>query len=178
MDSKTDHAVGAAAAGRDEFLALLRRHAGIVRKVAASYTGSAADRRDLEQEIVLQLWRAWPRYQPERSFSTWMYRIALNVAISALRQARLRSTVPLDEAPDLADESAGPAQDENAQLLRRLIAALEPLDRALLLLHLEDHGYAEIAAILGLSETNIATRLSRLRQKLRRDLAHLHGETP
>lgn len=177
MDSKADHARGTAA-GQEEFLALLRRHTGIVRKVAASYTGSAADRRDLEQEIVLQLWRAWPRYRPERSYSTWMYRIALNVAISALRQARLRPTVPLDEAAlQLPDEAGGPAQAENTLLLRRLIAALEPLDRALLLLHLEDRGYADIAAILGLSETNVATRLSRLKQKLRRDLAQLHGET-
>jgi RNA polymerase sigma-70 factor (ECF subfamily) len=177
MDSKTDLAASAAPAGREEFLALLQRHTGIVRKVAASYTACAADRHDLEQEIVLQLWRAWPRYQPGRSYSTWMYRIALNVAISALRQASARPTVPLDEiAPDLAEESAGPAQAENAQLLHRLIATLAPLDRALLLLHLEDRGYPEIAAILGLSETNVATRLSRLKQTLRRELARLHGE--
>jgi RNA polymerase sigma-70 factor (ECF subfamily) len=175
MDSKTDHA----AASRDEFLALLRRHTGIVRKVAASYTGCAADRRDLEQEIVLQLWRAWPRYQPQRSFSTWIYRIALNVAISALRQARLRPTVPLDETvAEPADEASAPAQAENAQLLQRLIGALAPLDRALLLLHLEERSYADIAAILGLSETNVATKLSRLKQTLRRELARLHGEPP
>ena len=72
---------------REAFTRLLDQHAGIIRKVAATYTGNRADRLDLAQEISLQLWKAYPRYSPERPFSTWMYRIALNVGISFLRSA-------------------------------------------------------------------------------------------
>ncbi len=81
------------------FIALLDQHAGILRKVAASYSRTPADRHDLMQEISLQMWKAYPRYTTDRSFSTWMYRIALNVAISHLRRASrpLRQTVPLEE---------------------------------------------------------------------------------
>ena len=71
---------------KEEFLRLLEEHSGIIRKVVAGYTRSVSDRNDLSQEITLQLWKAWPRYSPDRPFSTWMYRIALNVAISALRR--------------------------------------------------------------------------------------------
>src|SRR6478672_10654907 len=81
------------------FLRLVEQHRGIIRKVATGYASTPADRSDLSQEIMLQLWRAYPRYSPERPFSTWMYRIALNVAISFLRRNTrpARQTVPLDE---------------------------------------------------------------------------------
>src|SRR5690349_10717506 len=91
-----------------QFEQLLEQHAGIVRKVAFGYARSESDRRDLMQEIALQLWRGYPRYSPERSFSTWMYRIALNVAISFLRSNTrpVRQTVPLEEMDyEIADES-------------------------------------------------------------------------
>ena len=83
---------------KETFLRLLDQHGGIVRKVATGYSSGLADRHDLEQEITLQLWKSYPRYSPERPFSTWMYRIALNVAISFLRKNTrpLRQTVPLE----------------------------------------------------------------------------------
>lgn len=159
---------------REEFVRRLDQHAGIVRKIAAGYANDPDERRDLMQEIVLQLWRAWPRYQPERRFSTWMYRIALNVAISHLRShaGTGRSSLSIDELGfELADETAhAPEDDERTAVLRRLVSGLPALDRALLLLHLDDHDYAGIARILGITETNVATRLSRIRQRLRRQL--------
>ena len=158
----------------EDFTRLLDQHAGIIRKVAFGYANNSSDRRDLMQEISLQLWKAYPRYSPERPFSTWMYRIALNVAISFLRSnARpIRRAVPLDEIdlevlPATAD---GIEADPRVAELQRLIASLEPLNRALLLLYLDDHSYREIAAILGISETNVATKLNRLKQRLRRDM--------
>jgi RNA polymerase sigma-70 factor (ECF subfamily) len=159
---------------REEFVQLLEQHAGIVRKVAAGYANEPDERRDLMQEIVLQLWRAWPRYEPDRRFSTWMYRIALNVAISHLRAhgGAAKTQVSIDDLGfEIADETAHTREDdERMAVLRRLIADLPALDRALLLLHLDDHDYAEIARIVGITETNVATRLSRIRQRLRRQI--------
>ena len=159
---------------KETFVRLLDQHGGIIRKVAAGYSSGLADRHDLEQEIALQLWKAYPRYSPDRPFSTWMYRIALNVAISFLRKNTrpMRQTIPLDEiGPEFADESAGtPEADDRIAILQRLIAMLDPLNRALLLLYLDDHSYGEIAAILGITETNVATKLSRLKERLRQNL--------
>jgi RNA polymerase sigma-70 factor (ECF subfamily) len=158
----------------ETFLRLVDQHRGVLRKVAAGYCNTAADRHDLSQEIMLQLWKAYPRYLPERSFSTWMYRIALNVAISFLRRNTrpIRQTVPLEEIDrEFVDENiADPQTDERVALLQRVIATLDPLNRALLLLYLDDHSYRDIAAILGITETNVATKLSRLKERLRQNL--------
>lgn len=160
------------------FEALLEQHSGIVRKVAFSYARNEAQRQDLTQDIVLQLWKAYPRYSPERPFTTWMYRIALNVAISSLRKNTRpgRETVPFDEARhDLPHEAAdAPEMEERITMLRAVMAQLPPLDRALLLLYLDDRPYREIAAVLGLSETNVATKLSRLKERLRQQLTRNH----
>ncbi|SEK65972.1 RNA polymerase sigma-70 factor, ECF subfamily [Pseudoxanthomonas sp. GM95] len=156
---------------RARFQALLERHRGIVLKVAASYAFHPEDRAELAQEIATQLWRAFPGFDAGRSFSTWMYRIALNVAISQVRGQALRQrhAVPLDEdLHDLADPNPGnPEADQQLRLLRRFIAAQPPLDRALLVLYLEDRPYREMAEILGLSETNVATKINRLKQRIR-----------
>jgi RNA polymerase sigma factor (sigma-70 family) len=156
------------------FLRLIEQHRGIIRKVALGYSSTLADRNDLTQEIMLQLWKAYPRYSPDRPFSTWMYRIALNVAISFLRRNTrpVRQTIPLDELRhELADENAPrPEIDERIDLLQHIIATLDPLNRALLLLYLDDHSYRDIAAILGITETNVATKLSRLKERLRQNL--------
>lgn len=160
------------------FLQLLEGHSGIIRKVAAGYSSGAADRHDLMQEITLQLWKAYPRYSPERPFSTWMYRIALNVAISSLRRSShpARQTISLEETGiDVADNlPSAPEADERVALLQQVIATLEPLDRGLLLLYLDEKSYREIAAILGLTETNVATKLNRLKQRVREEMLRLN----
>ncbi|WP_159681503.1 sigma-70 family RNA polymerase sigma factor [Luteimonas sp. 9C] len=159
---------------RTAFTRLLQDHHGIVATVAASYCRDPDDRADLAQDIAVQLWRAWPDYDPSRAFSTWMYRIALNVAISAVRSAtvRHRHAVPLDETlHDLADPAPrDPQAEQQVRALHRFIHAQAPLDRALLLLYLDDRSHRDIAEILGLSETNVATKISRLRQRIRTEL--------
>ncbi len=164
---------------RETFLRLLAQHDGIIHKVAAGYSSSLADRHDLMQEIRLQLWRAHPRYAPDRPFSTSMYRIALNVAISFLRKNSrpARQTVPLEElVHEVPNESSvSPQVDERIAILQQVIAALDPLDRALLVLYLDEHSYRAIAEILGLSETNVATKISRLKQRVRRDIISLNA---
>lgn len=156
---------------RREFGQLLERHCRIVFKVANSYATHPEDRADLAQEIAAQLWRAWPGYDSRRSVTTWMYRIALNVAISHLRGRSLRDRhhVPLDEAlHDGVDDMDAP--DHDVHLLQRIIARLAPLDRALMLLYLEERSQREIAEILGITETNVATKIGRLKQRIRTEL--------
>jgi len=159
---------------QDEFRDLLERHRRIVFKVANTYGHHPDDRADLAQEIAAQLWRAFPGYDAQRSFSTWMYRIALNVAISYVRSEahRQRHAVPLDEdLHDIADDNGTDHEaDERVRALHRFIAQLEPLNRALLLLYLEDHSTREIADILGISQTNVSTKISRLKQRIRTDI--------
>lgn len=171
------------------FAELLHEHRRIVFKVAAVYARGAEDRRDLEQEISTQLWRSFGRYDASRGkFSTWMYRIALNVAIS---QARIRHRdgagrfEPLEQH-HLESIGGGTEIDEPDARIRTLyavIASLDPLNRALILLYLEDRSHADIADVLGISETNVATKISRVKQTLRGRLArstcspmeHTHG---
>ena len=155
------------------FEALLAAHARLLLKVAHTYCAQAEERRDLMQEMSAQLWRAFPSYDEARPFTTWMYRIALNVAISHVRRAapRERHTAPLDAAV-LERVPALPAEepDERVRTLRAFMERLEPLQRALLLLYLEERSYREIAEVLGITETNVATKLSRLKQRLREEL--------
>ncbi len=156
----------------ETFDALLQRHRGIVRKIAASYARNADDRDDLAQEIAAQLWRAWPDYDAARPFSTWMYRIALNTAIGWLREQsrRWRWSVPLqdhDGLPAAPGLDTGADTHERLRVLQRFMATLGALDRALLLLYLEERSGREIAEVLGIGESNVTTRISRLRQRLR-----------
>lgn len=159
---------------RARFGDLLEQHRGIVLKIAGTYAWHPEDRADLAQEIAAQLWRAYPGYDPARSFSTWMYRIALNVAISFVRGdgARRQHAVPLDEdLHDVGTDGADHEAEQHLRLLRRCIEQLEPLNRALLLLYLEDRSHREIAEVLGISEGNVATKLNRLKQRIRNDIA-------
>ena len=152
------------------FTSLLAEHGPRLRKVTLTYGISREDREDLHQEILVQLWRAFPGYDPTRPFATWMYRVALNVAISHVRRVvrQRRLVTAKDEPLDPPDpRTAASADDERLAILQRLMAELDEFDRALLLLHLEERSYGEIADVLGLSESNVGTRLTRLRQRLR-----------
>jgi RNA polymerase sigma-70 factor (ECF subfamily) len=161
-------------AQQDGFLILLDEHKKILYKIASSYCRNAADRQDLVQEMVVQLWQSFGRYDERYRFSTWMYRIALNVAISFYRgeARRSRFNVPAEdyllEIPAEAPRSA--ALDDDLRLLQHVIEQLDELDRALVILYLDGNRYDTIAEILGISETNVGTKISRIKQRLRRDL--------
>jgi len=161
---------GMADTRQQRFQALLERHRGIVLRVAATYCRHAEDRRDLGQEISAQAWRAFPAYDEERPFSTWLYRIALNVAIAQARGLRGPAPVPLEEAGEQAADDDGFETDDGLRVLHRFIAGLDALNRALLLLYLDERSQREIAEILGLSETNVATKIGRLKTRLRNEL--------
>lgn len=148
----------------------LHAHRRIVFKVAGLYSRCAADRDDLVQEICLQAWRSFGRYdEGQAKFSTWLYRVALNVAISQARRWPAADRFePLDTHHlDTVGGEPIAEPDERLTALHAFIGQLDPLNRALILLYLEDRSYAEMAEILGISETNVATKISRIKQKLR-----------
>lgn len=154
----------------DQLTALLRRHAGLIHKIAHAYCREPSDREDVVQEIAVQLWRARDRYDPRFRETTWIYRIALNVAISHFRRERRHrgARVPLDEAPiAVAPVEIG----GELALLLRCIDELGALDRALVLLYLDGNDHAAIAEVVGTSPSNVGTRLHRIKDRLRSALA-------
>lgn len=157
---------------QQRFETRLREHGGIVFKVAGMYARDAHDRDDLVQEICAQAWRSFARFDEGRAkFSTWMYRVALNVAISHARRRRRSPDEHFDPLDSVHLETIGgepPTEtDERLVALRTFIGELDELNRALILLYLEDRSHAEIAEVLGISETNVATKIGRIKQKLR-----------
>ena len=158
---------------QQRFETLLHEHRRVVFKVAGLYSRNLHDREDLVQEISTQLWRSFARYDERQAkFSTWLYRIALNVAISQARRERRAAAERFEPLqPHHLETVAGgdgiAEPDERLVALYAFIGQLDPLNRALILLYLEDRSYTEMAEILGISETNVATKISRIKQALR-----------
>lgn len=173
MDASLADMTGSDAAARKQrFAALLQTHQGLLRRLAWGFSRSAADRADLMQDMATQLWAVFPRWDEARPFSTWAYRVALNVALGQVRAADDATTNAdsLDDSGDIACAAQDPAQNAEIAQLQRLMAALEPLNRALLLLYLDGLSYRDIGEVLGLSESNVGVRINRLKQRLRAQL--------
>jgi RNA polymerase sigma factor (sigma-70 family) len=157
-------------ADKEAFLRLIERHKGIILKICYIYCPKKEDRDDLAQEIVFNLWKAFPDFRPAAQFSTWMYRIALNVAISFYRkeQRAIRFSPYEQDLIVFEEDPATRVETENhLQRLQQLIQELNEIDRSIMLLYLSDKTYQEIAEIMGISLTNVATKISRIRQKLK-----------
>lgn len=156
----------------DEFIALLQSHKNIIYKICRVYCAEAADREDLAQEIIYNLWKAANRFDRTHKFSTWMYRVALNVAITHYRKQKKHvSAAPLADHRFLQEDVA--CNDEQEERLGKLYAfvdCLPVLDKAIILLYLEEKTYKEIADVMGISVTNTATKINRLKEKLKNHL--------
>jgi RNA polymerase sigma factor (sigma-70 family) len=167
-------------ADQDRFLALLEEHKRILYKVANAYCRNREDRPDLIQEMVAQLWRSFERFDGRVRFSTWMYRIAMNVAISFYRSEgrRIRDAAPLEEqAFDLAAaDRVSESVSDDVRLLQQLIHGLNEMDRALIILSLDGYSHDEIAEILGISPSNVSTRIHRIKQRLQREFDALQPQ--
>ena len=160
-----------------EFLQLIRDNKGILFKISNSFCRKRDDREDLIQEIIYQLWKSARSFDTNRKFSTWMYRIALNVAISFYRQQR-RSGLHMAfggelHLMELADPEEDPETEEKIDMLQQFIGEQNELDKALMILYLEEKPYREIAEILGITETNVATKLSRIKGRLKQHFLKL-----
>jgi RNA polymerase sigma-70 factor (ECF subfamily) len=146
-----------------QFLDMIRRNEGIIFKVTSFYTDKEHPIGDLYQEVVLNLWKSFPSFRGESKYSTWIYRIALNTCVSFYRRSKKDITY-VDISTDIPDVTEN---NEQIQELYKLINRLGKIERALVLLYLDDKPYKEIAEITGLSVTNVATKLSRIKDKLK-----------
>ena len=151
-----------------EFTDLIRRHARLIHKISYAYCRDATDREDIFQEVALQLWRSRQQYDPAYKETTWVYRIALNVAISFHRRERRHreQRQPLDERA-ITIEAAPLEPGGDVQILLRCIEDLDALERALVLLYLDGNDHASMSAVLGISVSNVGTKLWRVKDKLR-----------
>jgi len=156
---------------RQRFVELIEKHQGILHRICSVYAHHAPDRQDLFQDMVLQLWRSFALFREQSSFTTWMYRVALNTALLQKRRASRRPDLTQGGEAEIAFLPVAAAEpDDGAELLQRCIRELPTLDRAIILLQLEDHSYDQIAEITGLSRSNVSVRLVRLKERLRRML--------
>lgn len=146
-----------------QFLEMIRLNEGIIYKVASFYTDNNHPIGDLYQEVVLNLWKAFPSFRGESKYSTWIYRIALNTCVSFYRRSKKNVTY-VDISTDIPEITE---TNDQIQELYKLINRLGKIERALVLLYLDDKPYKEISEITGLSVTNVATKLSRIKDKLK-----------
>lgn len=150
-----------------KFQKALQPNKGIIHKVCNTYASDPEDRKDLFQEILVQLWRSFPRYDPSFKFTTWMYRVALNVAISWFRKHSKITVTSLDNIKEDYSHDPGDNQSEELSLLDKFISELDPLNKALMILYLDDNSYQEISEVLGITETNVATKINRIKKYLK-----------
>lgn len=160
------------------FLAIIVAHKGILYKIANSYCKTPDDRQDLVQEMILQLWLSFDRYSSRFKQSTWIYRIALNTAISSYRKSARKQKIYSeirDITFDFDENTASGSTRENIRFLQQFIAGLNHFDRALMLLYLDEKTQVEMAEILGISVTNVSTKISRIKQKLKQKFSLLNS---
>jgi len=167
---------------QEAFIRLVQEHRGMLFKVCRLYCFTEPDRQDLFQEIIIQLWRSYPAFRGEAKFGTWLYRIALNTAISGLRkQQRLITPTDPERLPtELQDIQYSTDQEEQLQLLYAAIEQLTEVEKALTMLYLEDKSYLEMEEILGISQNNLRVKMNRIKEKLRKitkEAAHGIGKS-
>ena len=165
---------------KEQFIKTIDEHKKIIYKIVNSYCKNKEDRKDLEQEIIIQLWNSFDNYNSDYKYSTWMYRIALNVAISFYRKEKKWSikndfyneeSIFKIEEEDTSEEQT--ELDFHLKLLQGFIHNLNELNKALMLLYLEEKSYEEIAEILGITKTNVATKISRIKLKLKKEFQNI-----
>ena len=151
-----------------QFEERVKEHEALLHKVCRIYAYTDADRKDLFQEIVIQLWKAWPKFKGEAKLSTWLYRVAINTAITGLRKKKdfIDSVEPGSLPADVIDDNAQ-AEEEQLQDLYKAIENLNKIEKAIVMLYLEDHSYIEMEEILGMSAGNLRVKMNRIKEKLR-----------
>lgn len=158
-----------------QFVLFLKKNQRAVYKIASTYALSPHDQEDLSQDIKTELWKAWPTYNKNKSNEiTWLYRVSLNVAISYVRNKTVRTkhttlsqsqTIEEAECPNTADHE----KDEHLRILYDFVKNQDPLDRALLLMYLDDQPQKIIADVLGITESNVSTKIGRLKDRLKNE---------
>jgi len=152
-----------------EFVQLIRDNNGLILKVCNLYAATVQDRQDLYQEIVVQLWRSLPKFRNESKLTTWMYRVALNTAISDYRkQQRTIATTDLNLfTKEIAEQAEYNDKEEKLKSLYNAIGHLPEIEKAIVMLYLDDKSYEEMEDILGINQNNLRVKMNRIKEKLR-----------
>jgi len=153
-----------------EFVRIITENQGIIHKVCSVYCDSEEDRRDLFQEILAQLWKSYPSFRQQAKFTTWMYRVALNTAITSFKKTKRRPdqnglTI---ENVQLVQEEYDPTTDEQMRLLHQAVARLSGIEKSIILLFLENKDYEEIAEITGITQNYVRVKMNRIKNKLKK----------
>lgn len=155
-----------AAARRQKYAVTVKCYGDVIDRVCFGYADTAADFDDLKQDVLMNLWTSLPGFKGDCSLKTWIYRLTLNVCVSTLRKSYRRvTTVQLSELYDLVDNDA--EQRVAIREMHEAIATLNPLDKAVIMLWLEEESYDDISTITGLSRANVATRIHRAKGRLK-----------
>lgn len=153
---------------KETFIAAIKENEGILFKIASVYTNTVDDRNDLIQEIIYQLWKSYGSFKQQSRFSTWMYRVALNVAIYQHKVSKKRIlTVPIEDQLYHYQQNDDSGMEEKWKLFRQQIEELNLLDKAIVTLYLDNKSYDEIAEVIGISSSNVGTKLSRIKEKIK-----------
>lgn len=152
-----------------QFVTELQDNQNIVHKVCTLYTNDQDAHKDLFQEITIQLWKAYPKFRGESKFSTWMYRVALNTAITLYRKSKKRIDTHNYESVifKIKAEEYDETEEQQLSLMYQAIRQLGDIDKALVFMYLEDKNYSEISEVLGITEVNARVKMNRIKTKLR-----------
>jgi len=157
-----------------EFTELIEDNQGIIFNVSAMYCNDLTCRKDLVQEILLQLWRSFPTYDKTRKYTTWMYRIALNTAISQWRKDKTKKEVAMDKLPvTVTDDDIINEKSERVRILNIAINRLNKAEKSIIILYMDDYPYDEISEITGISVSNVGVKINRIKKKLQNHLKEL-----
>lgn len=153
---------------KDRFIKVIKENEGLIFKVATLYTNSIQDKEDLYQEIVFQLWKSFDTFKEQSKLSTWMYRVAMNTAIFNLKSVKRQiNTISIDTETERFSEVVDKSEEERLRFLYENIQTLNLLERGIILLYLEGKNHQEIAEIIGISTTNVGTKILRIKEKLK-----------
>lgn len=153
-----------------EFINIINKNQGIIHKVCRMYLESEEERKDLFQEILLQLWRSYPKFREESKISTWMYRVALNTAISSFKKKK-RNPQKQGLSPNLEEIADKPYSFEYEEKLKVLYQAIEKLskvEKAIVMLYFEDYSTEDIGEIVGITANNVRVKMNRIKGKLQK----------
>ena len=153
-----------------EFLQVIQKNQGIIHKVCNIYCDLEEDRNDLFQEIVAQLWKSFPSFRKESKFSTWMYRVALNTAITSFKKDKRRPDQSrlTYENFQIEDDGQNAEIEENIRQMHRAVAQLTGIEKSIVLLFLENKKYEEIAEITGITQNYVRVKMNRIKKKLKK----------
>ncbi|WP_423999890.1 RNA polymerase sigma factor [Maribacter sp. IgM3_T14_3] len=155
------------------FTDLIREHQALLFKVTSVYTDNKEDQEDLFQEVVYQLWKYFDSFRNESKITTWMYRIAMNTSITFIKKKKRRpDSVPVAEVFSIQSDTKDDEFEERLRLLYQHLHHLNTLEKGLIFLLLEGKSYKEIAQITGLSDSNVGTKISRVKKKLKTNMTN------